>query len=291
MAATLAVFYKYLKSRALARALEEMVEGKTAELLALNASLENRVRKAVEESRQQQELMFRQARYAQMGEMLSMIAHQWRQPLNAISATTINLRLILELEERPNDAHLNHCAEFVEQQCTRMSKTISDFMEFFSPSVSQERFPLAKAVENAAAIIRPQLANRGIELRLETTEEMQIRGNRNEMEQVILNLLANARDALEESKGQEKRITVTGGRKEGRVLLAVTDTGGGIREEVLPRIFDPYFTTKPQGKGTGIGLYMSRSIVERHFGGSIQAANGDGGAVFRIFLPAEEETA
>lgn len=242
------------------------------------------------QNREQERLMTHQARFVQMGEMLSMIAHQWRQPLNAVSIAAINLRMCDELGGMTS-AQITQTAEFIEEQTQKMSQTINDFMEFFKPTKERECFQAKKVFDQVAAIIGTQLKNRTIDYRVEMTEAgktAEICGQKNELEHVLLNLIGNARDALEECGRDDKRIVVTLNRAGEWIVFEVSDTGGGIKQACFDRIFDPYFTTKTQGKGSGIGLYIARTIIERNYGGSITAANGPDGAVFTVKIPVKE---
>lgn len=266
------------------------------ELDTLNRNLERRVAEEVERNRQQEQLMMQQSRFSQMGEMLSMIAHQWRQPLNAISLAAINLDTGISLGEcNPDKAQ--EVARFVEDQTAKMSQTITDFMDFFKPSRKRERFTLGQVLSEIEQIIGAQLRARSIDYAVgdETTEvtDLTVYGHRHDLSHVLLNLVANARDAIEQRAPEHPRIELSARMQDDKLCVSVEDNGGGIPSDILDRVFDPYFSTKGYGKGTGIGLYMVRTIIERNFHGQVKVENGTAGARFTLCFPPglpEDET-
>ena len=270
------------------KAMEEDLRRTAGQLQELNRTLEERVREEVANNREKDRILSEQARYAQMGELLNMIAHQWRQPLSAVSAAAINLSLSSTLGRlQPNDVEQS-CHD-IQQLTLRMSDIITDFMEFFRPDRERERFELNDAIDATLKLIGPQLHARGIALTREVDEPLSILGFRKELEQVLINLIANARDAyhdspLPEQETRLQEIRLSARTEEPWLRICVEDDAGGIAEEVIGKIFDPYFSTKEVGKGTGIGLYMSRNIIEQSFGGRISAENHERGARF-ILLP------
>jgi two-component system CheB/CheR fusion protein len=221
----------------------------------------------------QEAMLIQQSKLASMGEMLGAIAHQWRQPLNVINCTTLDMRIKKELGVL-DDAYFGEAIDELSRMTQSMSKTIDDFMNFFRPSKQKTFFDLHQCLEYAIDILSVQLHSHGIEVHNEVEEGVLVYGAKGELEQVILNLLSNARDAFEDQpeEGQKQiRLHVT--HEDKAVVLVVEDNAGGMEKEVLERIFDPYFTTKGDKQGTGIGLYMSTTIMERTFNGSIRAAN------------------
>ncbi|MGC9456730.1 MAG: PAS domain S-box protein [Halothiobacillaceae bacterium] len=258
------------------------------ELDALNRNLERRVAEEVERNRQQEQLMMQQSRFSQMGEMLSMIAHQWRQPLNAISLAAINLETSISLGDA-SEEKTQEAARFVQDQTAKMSETITDFMEFFKPSRRREHFVLRQVLQDVEQIVGAQLRARSIDYQVQDKTadqpELTIYGHRNELSHVLLNLIGNARDAIEQKAPKKPRITVKAECVDHSLCLSVDDNGGGIPVHVLDRVFDPYFSTKGYGKGTGIGLYMVRTIIERNFNGRVTVENGPEGARFSLCFP------
>lgn len=256
------------------------LKSKTDELVALNRNLQKIVNEEVEKNQNKEKIMMQQSRFAQMGEMLSMIAHQWRQPLNAISASTIKLRFDKDLDML-TDENFETQTEFIEEQAKKMSQTIDEFMNFFKPAVQSVDFSVNRAVVNVEKMIGAQLQNREIELQNLLGEEVMVHGIQSEFEHVLLNLISNARDAFEGKSIEHKLISVKAESEHGKSII-VCDNAGGIPESVIERIFDPYFTTKEQGKGTGIGLYMTKTILQRNFNATIKVHNNEEGACFTM---------
>ncbi|WP_456381672.1 ATP-binding protein [Persephonella sp.] len=272
-----------------AERLEKEVEAKTRELKKLNENLQKEVERQVKELRRKDQALVQQSKLAAMGEMIGAIAHQWRQPLNYLA---LNIQLLEELAE---DGELT--AEEVEQFSRKMmntiqfmSKTIDDFRSFFRKDKEKVVFDLKEAIENTVELLRPQLENRGIEI-IENLQPVKVRGFKNEMRQVILNLITNARDAVEEriqKEGIKGRIEIHLYKEGDEAVIKIKDNGGGIPEEIGSRIFEPYFTTKEEGKGTGLGLYMAKEIITR-MGGELSYRNTGDGAEFIIKLKVEDE--
>lgn len=255
--------------------LAKMVDEKTQELQQLNRDLELKVQHEVEQSRQKDEIMFRQSRLASMGEMMGNIAHQWRQPLNAIV-------LIIQSFQLKRMAGLELSDEFIDKQvqegiglASMMSHTIDDFRNFFKPNKSEEHFSVKETVLYSLKLVREYYAKSGIEIFLNCAQDVRISGYPNEFSQVIMNLFSNAKDAFEERGVAEKYIEVVITKQAENAVISVIDNGGGISDEVQDRMFEPYFTTKHKSSGTGIGLYMSKQIIEKQMNGSISGTNVD----------------
>lgn len=253
----------------------------------LNRTLEKRVAEEVARNREKDRMMFYQNRLAQMGEMISMIAHQWRQPLNNLSILTQSLirhyrqgRLddekILTFEKRSNTL------------IRQMSRTIDDFRNFFRPDKKKVPFILGDVLRQVREIVAPVLEKDSILLHVKCPPKIvEIIGYPNELGQVILNLVNNAKDAFKDRNIKEKRIELKIDETEDSVRLIVEDNAGGIPPEYLDKIFDPYFSTKSAKNGTGLGLYISRQIVEEHMGGRLRVSNTDIGARFEMIFPKE----
>lgn len=254
------------------------------QLKSINDSLKKVVKQKIEELRKKDGIMFQQSRFASMGEMLSMIAHQWRQPLNAVSTASINLKMYSDMGML-NEALLQDQCNFIEDQTQRMSKTINDFMDFFRPNKEMEPFFVHEAIFEAEKIIESQLKNRNIQLIKNIDTDAMVLGVKNELEHVILNIVANARDAIEEKQPFNKQIAITVDQSDKNVCIYISDNAGGIPKDIINRVFDPYFSTKSKSKGAGIGLYMSKTIISRNFRGDIDVSNKDDGAVFKIKIP------
>jgi PAS domain S-box-containing protein len=249
------------------------------ELAELNRSLEQRIHGAVEELRAKDQLLITQGRQAAMGEMIGHIAHQWRQPLNALSL------LFVELEDEASAGDLDRATvgrvlPAANRLIQKMSSTISDFRDFFRPEKAMVDFDAKDQVDAAIALVRPSFEAHGVRVRVEPSEHVRVHGYPNEYSQVVLNVLTNAKEAMGEGGGEVVvRLEVEGDLG----CVVVRDTGGGIAVADVATIFEPYFSTKPMG--TGIGLYMSKQIIERNMGGRIRARNVDGGAEITIATP------
>ena len=219
-----------------------------------------------------------------MGEMLSMIAHQWRQPLNAVSAAAISIKMKSELQML-DDKTIDEQMSFIEQQAQKMSQTINDFMNFFKPKKEKEEFFLRECIGMVVNMMGAQLKVRSIDLDIDVDPKIKMCGVKNEIEHVFLNIIANSRDAIEEKKPNERKVFLKATQDDKSIVITIEDTAGGIPDKLIDRIFDPYFTTKEEGKGTGIGLHMCYNIIKKHSGGSIEVENTTNGARFTIVIP------
>ena len=253
--------------------LENMVQEKTRELQELNKNLEIKIKQEVQKSREKDEIMFRQSRLAAMGEMIGNIAHQWRQPLNALSLIMQSFQtkrmLGISLDEKFIDAQVKEGAMLAEN----MSKTIDDFRNFFNPNKKTELFSIKNSIEKSLEILSSYFKRYGICIDIVCRDDFKILGYPNEFSQVIINLFSNSKDALIEKNPNIKLIEIVIYSDKSKGYIEVYDNGGGIREDVIDRVFEPYFTTKHKSVGTGIGLYMSGQIIERQMGGEMVAQN------------------
>jgi len=256
------------------------------ELEILNNSLEERIHAAVVELRRKDKLLIQQSRQASMGEMINNIAHQWRQPLNNVGLIVQNLLLSFELGELTHEQMKSEVSTTMDT-IQFMSRTIDDFRNFFRQDKEKRNFPIVDMLQMAIDFVSAGFRNSNITVDLEIIDHVTAYGYPNEYSQVLLNILNNAKDALTEERVAAPAIHVRLFSEDGRAVVTVRDNGGGITENVLPRIFDPYFSTKEPGKGTGIGLYMSKVIIEQNMGGSLSAYNVSGGAEFRIVIRSE----
>jgi signal transduction histidine kinase len=254
------------------------------QLRRLNSGLEERVALEVEKNREKDHIMAHQGRLAAMGEMLSNISHQWRQPLNNVSLIVQNL--LMEFEEGSLNADL--CRTYVEDSMkalTYMSHTIDSFREFYHPDQERRLFVPGSAVADAVSLAREELQSHGIVIETVNGIDSCIDGYRNEFSQVLLNIIVNAKEAILKRQTAAPLIRITCSQKGDTALITVSDNGGGIPPELMDKIFDPYFTTKFMSQGTGVGLYMSKMIIERHMGGRISVSNNGIGAEVAIELP------
>jgi signal transduction histidine kinase len=265
---------------------QEILAFKQQQLGALNASLEARIAGAVQELRQKDQMLIQQSRLAAMGEMINNIAHQWRQPLNNVALIIQNLQYGFEAGELTAEEMKSEVALAMET-IQFMSRTIDDFRNFTRYDKKTCCFSIHEAVTRTLGIISAGLRNNGIAVIFEDQAELDVTavGFPNEFAQALLNVLTNAKDVLLERRSPDPRIKVRIFREGDRSVVTVADNGGGIDESILPKIFDPYFSTKEPGKGTGLGLYMSKMIIEKNMGGSLTVRTADGGSEFRIEVP------
>jgi len=255
-------------------------------ILRIYRSLEKKMQKEIAKNREQQLLLLQQNRLAQKGEMLNMIAHQWRQPLNALSI--VNQMFTLKCEEGTIDqAAITEFENKSKKLIQQMSDTIDDFKNFFQSEKYKVEFVLDEMIKDTLTIIQPLLADKSIELDLEVEEGIIFKGYLRELGQALINIIANAKDALVMNVIEDPYIKIRLWKESSKIYLTVTDNAGGIPEKILPKIFDPYFSTKDEKNGMGIGLYMSKIIIEEHISGELKVENREKGASFLIILTSE----
>jgi signal transduction histidine kinase len=216
-----------------------------------------------------------------MGEMINNIAHQWRQPLNTLGLLIQQLPLFYDSNK--------FSREFLEVNTGRgmeliqnMSQTIEDFRNFFKPDKEMVTFGVNMVIRNSLALIEESLKGQKINIALNFEGDSMVNGYPNEYAQVLLNILMNARDAMIGHNGDDARILIHAFIEGGKSVVTISDNAGGIADEIIGRLFDPYFTTKGPDKGTGIGLFMSKTIIEKSMGGRLTVRNTGNGAEFRI---------
>lgn len=264
---------------------QEELTYQQSQLEALNQTLEDRVKNALTQLRIKDRVMLAQGRQAAIGEMINNIAHQWRQPLNNLGLIVQNIKADFDSGTQTAE-DLTHDVNKMMDTIMFMSHTINDFSNFFSPDKKMTLFYVSQGLDKVRAMIEASLSKQDIQIVVEhVNADVAIEGNFNEYNQVLLNLLNNAKDALVERRVQHPVITVRIAREDGLAVVRILDNAGGIPDDIVEQIFDPYFTTKELDKGSGIGLYMSQTIIKEHFGGTITAANVSGGAEFTIATP------
>ncbi|MBF0553556.1 MAG: PAS domain-containing protein [Nitrospirae bacterium] len=264
------------------------------EIRNLNIILEQKVKEEVSLREQERKLLFQQSKMAAVGEMIAAIAHQWRQPLNAISIIAQEIRDAYECGEMTKE-YMKEMVDIVLGQIGFMSKTINDFRNLLNPSKIAAAFSIKESVEDILFMFKDILSKSNITVAFEEdslSENCVVVGQPNEFKHVILILINNSRDAIFSmweknlmAKDVAGKINIRLSRYEDRVLVTTIDNGGGVPIEIIDKIFNPYFTTKSEEKGTGIGLYISKTIIEG-MGGSLTVKNTDGGAEFTISLGA-----
>lgn len=263
--------------------LKDLYSESQEELKEINSSLEVRVKAAVEENRQKDQQMLAQSRLAQMGEMLSMIAHQWKQPLSSITATTGAISLHIQLDTC-DEKLIEEKVEKINTYTQYLSSTINDFRDFFKPDKVKKDTNLSRIVDASLKVIGSSLKADGIEVRRELNSTILLHTYPNELQQVLLNLLKNSKDIYVQKNIKNAEIIIKTYDEDGQAILEVCDRAGGISEDDMPHIFNPYYTTKEAQDGTGLGLYMSKLIIEDHCNGRLCAKNNEEGACFSFTL-------
>lgn len=246
-------------------------------------NLEERIKQEIKQRTQKEQLLIQQSKLATMGEMIGNIAHQWRQPLSEVNSILMRLQVKKEHNDL-SDTVFTRSIEECEVILSHMSNTISDFQNFFKPSKEKTYFSLQKACKDASFIVSSSLKHNHIDFIMDIEQEAQILGYPREFSQAILNLLSNAKDILIDKniKNPFIKLTIAKGKK--YALVSVEDNAGGVNEELKERIFEPYFTTKHAKQGTGIGLYMCKTIIEKNMEGFINVKNTENGALFVVKL-------
>lgn len=241
----------------------------------LNELVDTETHKRLEKER----LLIEQSKLAAMGEMIGAIAHQWRQPLNELSISIQNI----EYDFEDDMIDLDYIKEYVDENqkiIYFMSKTIDDFRSFFRTDKQKMLFDICEEIVSVTDLLKAQLKNHDIKVEI-NGDSFKIEGFQTEFKQVIINLINNAKDAFDEKNIKQKNINIELNNKNNSIMFF--DNAGGIPDDIINRIFEPYFTTKEQGKGTGIGLYLSKTIIE-NMGGSLSVENKNDGACFTITL-------
>ena len=237
------------------------------------------------ELKSHENILIEQSKSAGMGEMISMIAHQWRQPLQAVSILIQKLPLTKTVDGEISDELLNYTVDSIGKQLEYMSKTIDDFRDFFLPDKPKEIVSLKDLLTKALDFISFMMKTDSIKVEISGKEDVNINVNANELVQVLINILKNAKDAMIGNDICSKEINIRHYKKNDWAFIEIEDNGKGILEENIPKIFEPYFSTKSNKNGTGIGLYMCKTIIEKHFLGKLTVANSQKGAIFKIELP------
>lgn len=278
------------------------VKQKTVELCRLNDGLQKRIEDEINKRLESEQIIFEQQKFADMGQMISSISHQWRQPLNNIYL----ISQVLQEQWENGQSYGTFQNDFFEKQTNvirHMSSTIDDFRGFFQSDKERVQFNVTDTVMNCLRIIHPELKHHNIKLNIACScdgekcainlEEPSVAcdsiyistvGLPGELKQVILNILSNAKDAIIDTGDTERVMSIDITQKLDDISIVIEDTGGGIPEDIIPKIFDPYFSTKDEGKGLGIGLYMCKTILQKHLNGDIIFENTENGAKFVITL-------
>jgi C4-dicarboxylate-specific signal transduction histidine kinase len=228
--------------------------------------------------------MIAQSRHAAMGEMISMIAHQWRQPLSMIAMGANNIIADVQLESISEESLLEVSQEIL-FETDYLSKTIDDFRNFFRPDKDVENVDIESVFDEVFKIMGKSLEANNVTVIKNFHSHKKIKTYSRELLQVLINLVKNAKEALVEHTKKDRTIEISTQKEDKKVIITVKDNAGGIGKDIIDKIFEPYFSTKDEKNGTGLGLYMSKTIVEKHLQGSIKATNHSTGVTFELELP------
>jgi signal transduction histidine kinase len=241
--------------------------------------------RVMESLHEKDQMLIHQSRLAAMGEMINNIAHQWRQPLNVVGLIVQEVQMMYDLGDFSKE-YLDKRVAKVKEVLFHMSHTINDFRNFFQPDKEKESFQVSRIVTRTLSLIEESLISQQIRVEVKMTDDPEIHGYPNQYSQVLLNILINARDAFSEHiTGDARLINITASTESDKAVVTITDNAGGIPEEIIHQIFDAYFTTKGPAKGTGVGLYMSKAIIDQNMNGRLTVRNTGDGAEFTIEIP------
>ena len=260
------------------------------ELKELNQNLQKEIEKEIQlklkkqkEANEKERILAHQSKLASMGEMIGNIAHQWRQPLTELSTILINMELYFERDKLTKERFKNKTEE-ANTQILFMSKTIDDFRDFFASKKKKERFEISNIINKVTNLMAASLKNNNILLAVEIKDDFEICGFPNEIAQALLNIVSNAKDILLEKSIVDAKISINILSENSKKIITVSDNAGGIEVSPIEKIFEPYFSTKHAKSGTGIGLYMTKTIIEKNNNGKIKIENSQKGAIFTIIF-------
>ena len=263
--------------------LEEKVKEQTKELLELNKSLENRVKEEILKNEEKNRLLSQQARLISMGEMIGNIAHQWRQPLSELGIDLFKMKQNIKDEEK-----FIHTYEHAKTVIKNMSNTIDDFRNFFKSDKEKEEFSIKEAIDKSLGMLEGTFKKEGIHVEILKNEDVKISGIKAEFSQVIINILTNAKDAMQNLDPKDKIIKIKIYKNDKFAFVSIYNNGENIKDSIMDKLFDPYFTTKHKSVGTGIGLYMCKMIIT-NMNGNIYVKNLKNGVDFCIEIPLKKE--
>jgi len=262
---------------------QDEVQKRTDELEALNDSLEHKVQEQLDIQRQKDKILVQRSKMAEMGEMLSMIAHQWRQPLNQLTYIFMNIESAYEYNEL-TPKYLEKKVKEGNDQLEYMSSTIDEFRSFFKPDKQKEMANVDELIKSALSLMKASLKAHSIEIKLNLNVDKGSEVYKNEFKQVLLNIIKNAKDMLVLREVQNPQISISSYIKDDKIVVDICDNAKGIDEKYIDKIFEPYFSTKDEKNGTGLGLYMSKTIISEHHNGDISVKNTKQGCCFSILF-------
>ncbi len=261
----------------------ERYDARQKELDTLNRDLEKRIRDEVKIGKENHKRYQQQAKMAAMGEMMDAVAHQWKQPLNAISM--MSDMLVDDFKSGDVDqSYVDELSNDTQTQIEHMVTTLNEFRNFFRSKDSKASFGVKRCVQSVMLLVKDEFLTHNINIHVESEKEILLHGNENEFKHLVLNIINNAKDAFNEKEIKNRDIFINFYNEDNHIHVDIEDTAGGIPSHIIGSIFKPEFTTKESGKGTGIGLYMSMQIAEK-FGGQLSVNNTDKGACFKLKIP------
>ena len=225
----------------------------------------------ITEHKEQEEILYQQSKMASMGEMIGNIAHQWRQPIAIIAMWANNMKADIEFDDM-NSEKFNKYADNIVQQTKQLSQTIDDFRNFFTPNKVKSEFSIQSIINKTKDLISASFKTNNINI-IEDIADIHIYALENELTQALLNIIKNAKDILITLEDRKRLIFIKVYEKKGILYIEIKDNGGGVPNDIIDKIFEPYFTTKHKSQGTGIGLYMTQSIITKHLHGKIYVKN------------------
>jgi len=265
---------------------QKRVEEDAKLLEDLNSTLQLKVQEEIEKNREKEQLLVEKSRFIALGEMISNIAHQWRQPLSELSSILMNIKFKHSIGALDYKA-MQKKSDEADNVLEYMSHTIDDFRNFFMPVKEKEDFYLLNIMNSVMTIISSALENNNIDVVINIDDTLKVNTYLNEYQQVVLNIIKNAKDVLMENHIHDAHIIIKAYEDTKNTVLTIEDNGGGIITKPKNKIFEPYFTTKSQANGTGIGLYMSKIIIDKNMNGKLKVTNTKNGAKFWIYIPKE----
>ena len=249
----------------------------------LNTQLNLKVEKEIQKSREKDKMIFEQSKFISMGEMMENIAHQWRQPLSQINSSVLVIDDIMYEKDFKNSTIEEKLLE-IESLTKYMSNTINDFKDFFDQNKKSEKFSLHELIEKSIYIVKGTYKANNIEIINDTDKSYMYQGYPSELQQVIVVILNNAKDMFINRNIFKPKVTIKIDSSSQYYNILIYDNAGGIKNKIIDKIFDPYFTTKHKSQGTGLGLYLSKKIIEESMHGKLEAQNHKKGACFNIIL-------
>jgi signal transduction histidine kinase len=283
------IFFTWLMRHIVNETIQEykaQVHAREASLEELNRTLHAKVARGIQEGIEKDKAILRESRLARLGSMLSMIAHQWRQPLSELSAVLMEMEMAAKFN-RLNGAKVHHSLSKCNERIEHMSQTIDDFRLFYKPDKKKSHFYLKDACTKALNLASAALKHARVEVVLTFKDNPLVCGYPTEFSQVLLNIITNAKDVFLERNIPHPRMEIAVETTPTQHCVCISDNGGGIESVALEYLFDPYFSTKESHAGTGMGLYIAKIIVENKMHGTIHVANTDAGAAFTLTFPKE----